>query len=102
MSTYYKECFVEQVYHYDALQNWETLTPGDVVKFEYDDSLNKVKVNKEAICIGVLSDDDSKSMLPFLKAGWENVFSGKFCLKSDADAEDKRIKIVIYIEPKEG
>ena len=59
-----------------------------------------VKVENENFCIGKLSDEDSKSMLPFLKVGWDNLFYAKICLKNCVDSEDKRIKIVIYIASK--
>ena len=28
MDTYYKECFVESVYHYKALENWQKFQIG--------------------------------------------------------------------------
>ena len=102
MSTYYKECYVEQVYHYGALQAWQNLNPGDGLNLEYDANHKKIKVKKDTLCLGELSDDDSKSILPFLKAGWADVFSAKLCLKSEIDAENKRIKIVIYLEHNQG
>lgn len=30
MDTYYKECFVESVYHYEALENWQKFQIGDI------------------------------------------------------------------------
>jgi len=44
MKTYYKECFVEQVYHYEALKIWQDLKTGDNLHLIYDD-----KQYKEAI-----------------------------------------------------
>lgn len=100
MDTYYKECFVESVYHYGALENWRKFQIGDIFQLAYDDTHDIVKVENENFCIGKLSDEDSKSMLPFLKVGWNNLFSAKICLKNDVDSEDKRIKIVIYLVSK--
>ena len=100
MYTYYKECFVESVYHYEALENWQKLQIGDIFKLAYDATHDIVKVKNENFCIGKLSDEDSKSMLPFLKVGWKKLFSAKICLKNDVDSEDKRIKIVIYLVSK--
>ena len=100
MDTYYKECFVESVYHYEALENWQKFQIGDIFQLAYDDTHDIVKVENENFCIGKLSDEDSKSMLPFLKVGWDNLFSAKICLKNGVDSEDKRIKIVIYIASK--
>ena len=73
---------------------------GDIFQLAYDDTHDIVKVENENFCIGKLSDEDSKSMLPFLKVGWNNLFSAKICLKNDVDSEDKRIKIVIYLVSK--
>lgn len=100
MGTYYKECYVEQVYHYDVLLNWQNLNVGDILILEYDAAHDKIKVKKDDFYLGELSDDDSKPMLPFLKAGWIEVFSVKLCLKSEIDSENKRIKIIIYLERK--
>lgn len=99
MSTYYKECFVEQVYHYDALQSWQDLKSGDRLIIEYDSVHEKIKVKKDSLCLGELSEDDGQSILPFLKAGWTELFSAKLCLKSEIDSEGKRIKIIVYLEP---
>ena len=74
MDTYYKECFVESVYHYEALENWQKFQIGDIFQLAYDDTHDIVKVENENFCIGKLSDEDSKSMLPFLKVGWDNLF----------------------------
>ena len=68
MNTYYKECFVEQVYHYEALKIWQDLKTGDNLHLIYDDKHGKVVVKKDISCLGVLGEDDSKSILPFLKA----------------------------------
>ena len=64
--------------------------------FVAQELINKVKSK----CCGIKGDEDSKSMLPFLKVGWNNLFSAKICLKNDVDSEDKRIKIVIYLVSK--
>lgn len=100
MNTYYKECFVEQVYHYEALKIWQDLKTGDNLHLIYDDKHGKVVVKKDISCLGVLGEDDSKSILPFLKAGWTDVFTAQLCFKSEKDSEDKRIKIVIYLVSK--
>lgn len=108
MSTYYKECFVEQVYHYDALDEkvWKKLVEGTNVFLTLDEADTKVKVkfklkigqaDKEGI-LGVLSAEDSESMLPFFKAKRNDVFSAKICLNSGIDSEEKRIKVVVFIK----
>ena len=70
MYTYYKECFVESVYHYEALENWQKFQIGDIFKLAYDATHDIVKVKNENFC------------------------------KNDVDSEDKRIKIVIYLVSK--
>ena len=50
--------------------------------------------------LGVLSVEDSNKMLPFLYEGWKGLFSGKICSVYDKDDENKRIKIVVYINKK--
>lgn len=110
MSTYYKECFVEQVYHYDALDEkvWENLKEGTDVFLTLDEADTKVNVkvkyklkidggDKEGT-LGILSAEDSESMLPFLKAKRNDVFSAKICLNSGIDSEEKRIKVVVFIK----
>ena len=47
MNTYYKECFVEQVYHYEALKIWQDLKTGDNLHLIYDDKHGKVVVKKD-------------------------------------------------------
>ena len=46
MKTYYKECFVEQVYHYEALKIWQDLKTGDNFHLIYDDKQDKVEVKQ--------------------------------------------------------
>ena len=43
MDTYYKECFVESVYHYKALENWQKFQIGDIFQLAYDDKYDIVK-----------------------------------------------------------
>lgn len=107
MNRYFFECFVEQIYHFEALDNelLKKLEPGNDVVFgllsvEEDKSgtyRNQVLVKFENKKLGVLSIEDSNKMLPFLQEGWLELFSGKICSVYDKDNENKRIKIVVYI-----
>lgn len=117
MGTYYKECFLEDIYHFDALDVWDKLVPGASVKLSLDmggddkrgdymrgDYTKNVKVEldkegHENKLLGVLSEEDSKSMLPFIKSGWNDLFSGKICF-IDKENEKLRIKVVVYINLK--
>lgn len=114
MNRYFFECFVEQIYHFEALDNelLKKLEPGKDVAFislsDNDDDKedksgtykNQVLVKFENKKLGVLSVEDSNKMLPFLQEGWKELFSGKICSVYDKDDENKRIKIVVYINKK--
>ena len=108
MNRYFFECFVEQIYHFEALENdvWKKLKQDnnnvvfDLLSVEEDKSgtyKNQVLVKFENKKLGVLSIEDSNKMLPFLQEGWIKLFSGKICSVHDKDDENKRIKIVVYI-----
>lgn len=117
MNRYFFECFVEQIYHFEALDNelLKKLEPGKDVAFatlsddKNDDDKDKDKEDKSGTYknqvlvkfenkkLGVLSVEDSNKMLPFLHEGWAKLFSGKICSVNDKDDENKRIKIVVYI-----
>lgn len=113
MNRYFFECFVEQIYHFEALDNklLKKLKPGKNVVFATvsDDNNDKDKEDKRGTYknqvlvkfenkkLGVLSVEDSNKMLPFLQEGWIKLFSGKICSVHDKDDENKRIKIVVYI-----
>ena len=114
MNRYFFECFVEQIYHFEALDNelLKKLKPGKDVVFvsklgdkdddgDKDDKSDTYKnqdfVKFDNKILGVLSVEDSNKMLPFLQEGWKELFSGKICSVYDKDDENKRIKIVVYI-----
>ena len=117
MNRYFFECFVEQIYHFEALDNklLKKLKPGKNVVFATlsDDNKDKDKEDKSGTyknqvlvkfdnkILGVLSVEDSNKMLPFLHEGWgAELFSGKICSVYDKNEENKRIKIVVYINKK--
>lgn len=120
MRIYYKECFIEDIYHFDALDVLEGLKIGDTVCLFYADEdpcykgpfckdprckdphykeriMIKTSGDQEKI-LGALSIEDSKSMLPFLKNKWKDLFSGQVCFADKTKkGENNRIEIVIYI-----
>lgn len=110
MNRYFFECFVEQIYHFEALETdvWKKRKQNNNVVFDLlsvdeDKSgtyKNQVLVKFENKKLGVLSVEDSNKMLPFLHEGWTELFSGKICSVYDNDDENKRIKIVVYINKK--
>ena len=118
MNRYFFECFVEQIYHFEALDNelLKKLEPGKDVVFvsklgdkdddgdkddKSDTYKNQVFVKFDNKILGVLSVEDSNKMLSFLHEGWgAELFSGKICSVYDNNEENKRIKIVVYINKK--
>ena len=117
MNRYFFECFVEQIYHFEALDNelLKKLEPGKDVAFvsksgdkdddgdkddKSDTYKNQVLVKFDNKILGVLSVEDSNKMLPFLQEGWAKLFSGKICSVNDKNEENKIIKIVVYINKK--
>lgn len=120
MRIYYKECFIEDIYHFDALDVLEGLKIGDTVCLFYADEnpcykdpfckdprykdprykeriMVKTSENEEKI-LGALSIEDSKSMLPFLRNNWKGLFSAQICFADKTKkGENNRIEIVIYI-----
>lgn len=104
MSTYYKECFVEKIGHYDALEVWSELETGTKVSLEYDKNESVIKVNfdknDEAKSLGILSEDDAKNIMPILKEGWTDIFFGRI-LFIGTEKENGKLKLVIYIASKE-
>lgn len=110
MRIYYKECFIEDIYHFDALDVLEGLKIGDTVCLFYADEdpcykdprckeriMVKTSGDEEKI-LGALSIEDSKSMLPFLKNKWKDLFSAQICFADKTKkGENNRIEIVIYI-----
>lgn len=104
MSVYYKECFLEQIYHFDALKVWKAIDIGLKVSFRFDDNnftygknIKVVLFDNDSITLGILNEEDSKSMIPFLESKRTDVFIGDICFIDNSDSENKRIKIVIRI-----
>lgn len=131
MSTYYKECFIEKIYHFDnevvldKVKLYSVLyliVDGeepfrDQVKIIYvpdeendNENLKQGEENQEENSgngdnkknvIGVLSKEDGKLLFDIVKNGWTNVFKA-VVVKIDKDGgEDKTYKIVIKIERKD-
>lgn len=101
---YLKECLLEKIYHFDALEKWDNLKVGSILtisKSNDEDGNDEVLLKFDDSKIGCLSKDDGKDILPFLQQGWEDAFSAIISFKKDdVDSENKRIKVVIYIKKK--
>lgn len=103
---FFKECFLQNIYHYDALEVWKGINVGDKLSFGNDKDEDKVVVYKEdeqkKYIIGKLSDDDAKFIYDIIDAGYEEddcMFYGIVSFKSDETAdENKRLKVVVKIK----
>lgn len=96
---YFKECYLEKIFHYDALEVWDELKIGKHLSLGFDDNKVILKYSNESI-LGELNTDDSKFIIDLVKQGWEEVFGVTISSIVEDASEDKRIKVVIYI--KEG
>lgn len=108
MGIYYKECLVEQLFHFGIIDNkiWKQMKSGKRVSLylyrdnnnvkDYEGFPKQIKVNFKGVTIGVLSEDDSKPMLLFFEKEWNKIFYANFCCL-DKEQESPKIKIVIYI-----
>lgn len=108
---YLKECFVESIYHYDALSVWNKLKTHSEnncqLSFYYDPNKykdNKIKVelkeddSKSPTIIGELNVDDSKIIIDVVSQGYTDVFSAIIIQKKDdVTDENKKIKVVVYV-----
>ena len=100
------ECFLQKVNQFDALivinDDKEKLSLGNELVLDID----KDNDGKEAVFaklgdakIGTLSEEDSKIIRKFLKAGWKNVLFESRISKYDEKAdENKRYSIAIRIK----
>jgi len=108
MGTYYKECLVEQLFHFGIInaETWKKMKNGKPVSLylyrenngnkDYCSAPKQLKVEFRNITIGVLSEEDSKPMLPFFEKGWNKIFYANLCL-IDKEHETRKIKIVVNI-----
>ena len=100
------ECCLQKVNQYDALEaigkDKEVLSLGKELVLEIDED----KEGKDSVFaklgeskIGVLSEEDSKIIRKFLKAGWKDVLFESRISKYDEKAdENKRYSIAIRIK----
>ena len=108
MNKYFKECFVEQLYHFEALDCWDKLkvsTPCtlDVDKDEFKGQVLVKFIDEKSdqkMCIGVLSKDDSAFLADVIGQGWNEVFEAVISQKEESASENKKIKVVIRIQRK--
>ena len=101
------ECFLQKVNHYDALvvinDDKEKLSLGKELVLEIDndnDGKEAVFAKLDKAIIGVLSEEDSKIIRKFLKAGWNNnvLFESRISKYDEKADENKRYSIAIRIK----
>lgn len=104
MEQYLKVCYVQKTNRYGALDVWKELGMGDGLTFAYDKKGVNIEVKYKDITLGILSDEDAKTLKVFLDAGWNNpqvdeslLFKGKIS-KFDSNAdENKRLEVAVFI-----
>lgn len=102
---YLKECFICETNHYDALKKevWDYLEITSPVDLVFDGDHNRVCVrtpeDKGKMIIGVLSKEDSESIIKYIKQGWgKSLFNICLCGVDKKADENKRFSIAISIK----
>jgi len=106
-TVFYKECFLLNIYHYEALKCLEKLKVGTdlmVSKPKETESFSNdvVILQYESQSIGELSKEDSKLILDFLNLGWNSndnnrLFSATICNINNEGNENTKIRVVVKI-----
>ena len=104
------ECFLQKVNQFDALDiisnDEKKLSLGTELVLDIDndnDGKEAVFAKLGDVKIGVLSEEDSKIIRKFLKAGWKNVlFESRICKYDEKADENKRYSIAIRIKTASG
>lgn len=105
MDKYFKECYVEKIYHFDGLEKLNDMNEYSTMLYlvanddePYKDQVKVSDSNKEdGQIIGVLSKDDGNVIYDIVKNGWKDIFK-VVVLKINKDGgEDKTLKVVIKI-----
>ena len=104
MGKFLKECFLQKTNQFDALDVWGKLGMGKSLSLRYD----KKEINGEGLfgdkVLGVLSDEDAKSLKTYLDAGWNKtddkpaLFYGKISKFDQKADENKRLEVAIFVQ----
>lgn len=100
---YLKECFICETNRFDALDEgvWNNLVVSKEVYFndiKDDRVLVAVKMLPKPCTIGVLSKEDSESIIKFIKQGWGQIFHAVICRVDKNADENKRFSIAISVK----
>lgn len=93
-------CFLQQTNHFDALEllgeNTDNLNIGVKLQLYYEE--NKVYATKEEKKIGLLSDEDTKPIINYLKMKWgKKLFECRISKYDEKADENKRFSVAIFI-----
>lgn len=111
MDKFIKECYLQKTNQYDTLSVWDEIQElGVELAISFDEKERNVIARLESDpskVIGVISEEDSKSLKPYLEAGW-NVYNkeiiekplyiGKVSRVDDKADENKRLSICVFIK----
>lgn len=112
MGKFLKECFLQKTNQYDALSVWDEIKElGVELAISFDEKERNViarLMSDPSKVIGVISEEDSKSLKPYLEAGWNEykkdekviekpLFVGSVSKVDDKADENKRLSICVFI-----
>lgn len=112
MGKFIKECYLQKTNQYDALCVWDKIKKlGVKFAITFDDKEENVvaRLNSDpSKVIGVISEEDSKPLKPYLEAGWNEykrndnkiekpLFVGSVSRVDDKADENKRLSICVFI-----
>lgn len=107
MGMFFKECYIQKTNRFGALDVWDELGMGKTLSLKYDKKEENVEVLFEDKVLGVLSDEDAKSLITFFDAGWNNsegklaLFNGKISKFDRSADENKRLEVAIFVQSPE-
>lgn len=110
MDKFLKECFLQKTNQFNALEFLpDKLSIGTELFLGVDATIDPMKIpvvvkkdkSEKPKIIGILSEEDSKDIKPYLEAKWtDDLFSCRISrYNADAD-ENKRFSVVIHIKKK--
>lgn len=93
-----KECNVEDLLQHDALDLWKKLELSSEVSLAISDNKKRIAVVMEEKVIGLLSESDSTSLLPYVQMGHSNVYKCQVSFKSDEKSDGLKLKVCIKVK----
>ncbi len=111
MGKFLKECYLQKTNQFDALRLKKfcpaAIEIGAELKLEYEkenpSSKDKVVVKtlgEKGSVVGVLSDEDTKDIKPYLEMEWNDVFLCRVSKHDFSMDENKRLSIAISVRKK--